>query len=238
MQPVLRTILQQTGLYAPIKAQRHSWLVRTVTGRDRRLINDHFASQATRKLNLGSGYHVLDGWLSADIKPTRQDVLRLDATRKYPFGDQTFDYVYSQHMIEHISYQQGQQMLRECFRILKDDGKIRIATPDLLYLISLYQDDKSALQKAYMQWITRTFMEDVPICADTFVINHCVRAWGHTFIYDQKILRLALEAVGFREIVQCAINASEDPTLCNLEHEERAPPGFLKLESVILEATK
>ena len=114
-----------------------------MAGVDRKLIKEHFAKQEIKKLNLGSGYHVLDGWLNADVFPPLKKVLKIDATKKYPFDDQTFDYVFSQHTIEHISYAQGQQMLKECFRILKDGGKIRISTPDLLFLISLYQSEKS-----------------------------------------------------------------------------------------------
>ncbi len=237
MQHVLKTTLKKTGLYAPMKAYPNSWLGRKMAGVDRKLITEHFVKQEIKKLNIGSGHHVIDGWLSGDMEPPRKDVLKLDATKKYPFDDQTFDYIYSQHMIEHVSYQQGQQMLRECFRILKDGGKIRIVTPDLLFVVSLYHNEKSELQKAYMKWLTQ-FIEDAPICEDTFVINHCVRGWGHTFIYDEKVLRLALETAGFREVVKCNLNESEDPTLRNLENEQRAPSGFVRLESLVLEAKK
>jgi predicted SAM-dependent methyltransferase len=33
-------------------------------------------------------------------------------------------------MIEHISFSQGLVMLSECYRVLKEKGKIRISTPD------------------------------------------------------------------------------------------------------------
>ena len=238
MRRILKTILKKTGLDAPVKAYPNSWLGRKMAGVDRKLIKEHFAEQKIKKLNLGSGYHVLDGWLNADVFPPLKKVLKIDATKKYPFDDQTFDYIFSQHMIEHVSYAQGQQMLKECFRILKDGGKIRISTPDLLFLISLYQSEKSEQQKAYIKWSTQRCIEGAPICNDTFVINHFVRAWGHTFIYDEKVLRFALQEAGFKEIVKCNLNESEDPILRNLENEERIPAGFLRLESLVLEAKK
>jgi len=238
MRRILKKTIEKVGLGTPMKAYSNSWLDRKIADVDRKLIKAHFAEQKIKKLNLGSGYHVLDGWLNADVFPPLKEVLKVDATKKYPFDDQTFDYIFSQHMIEHISYAQGQQMLKECFRILKDGGKIRISTPDLLFLISLYQSEKSEQQKAYIKWSTQKCIKDAPICEDTFVINHFVRAWGHTFIYDEKVLRLALQKAGFKEIVTCNLNESEDPILCNLENEERMPVGFLRLESLVIEAKK
>jgi predicted SAM-dependent methyltransferase len=61
----------------------------------------------------------------------------LDATTPFPFDCGTFDYIYCEHMIEHISWQKGQTMLRECHRVLKPRGVMRIATPaDILFVPS------------------------------------------------------------------------------------------------------
>ena len=64
----------------------------------------------------------------------------IDITKKFPFVSSTFDYVFSEHMIEHIKYQDGLKMLNESFRVLKPSGKIRISTPDLQFLLDLYLD--------------------------------------------------------------------------------------------------
>ena len=141
-------------------------------------------------------------------------------------------------MIEHVSYAQGQHMLKECFRVLKDGGKIRISTPNLSFLILLYQNEKTELQKEYIGWATETFIGSAPYCEDTFVINNFVRDWGHTFIYDEKILRFSLEKAGFKEITKFELNESEDEILRNLENERRLPEGFLSLESFTLEGIK
>jgi predicted SAM-dependent methyltransferase len=141
-------------------------------------------------------------------------------------------------MIEHIDYKTGVQMLAECYRVLRPGGKIRIATPDLAFLIELYRQNKTARQKAYIQWVTDWFIKDAPGYEDTFVINNFVRAWGHTFIYDEKVLRDAMDRVGFTEIRRCALRESSDPELRGLEHERRLPKGFLRLETLVLEGTK
>jgi predicted SAM-dependent methyltransferase len=219
------------GLYRTFRRLR-----RKIAGVDKKLVKRYLGQQKIRKLHIGSGGHIIDGWLSSDLFPASRHVLHMDATKTYPFDDETFDYVFSEHMIEHVSYEKGQHMLKECFRVLKDGGKIRISTPDLSFLISLCQSEKSELQKAYIRYQVET--EGLPYCEDTFVINNFVRDWGHTFIYDEKVLRVSLEKAGFKEITKCDLMESEDEMLRNLENEKRSPAGFLRLESLTLEGTK
>jgi predicted SAM-dependent methyltransferase len=141
-------------------------------------------------------------------------------------------------MIEHISYPQGLFMMSECYRILKAEGKIRISTPNLEFLIDLYKADKPDLQKDYIKWATDRFIHYAPSANDTFVINNFVRDWGHQFIYDEKTLHSAMETVGFTNIIRVELNKSEVETLRDLEHENRMPESFLRLETFTLEGTK
>jgi predicted SAM-dependent methyltransferase len=213
-------------------------LRRKIAGVDKNIIKQYLGQKKIRKLHLGCGSNIIDGWLNSDISPKSNHVVSVDITKTFPFYDEIFDYVFSEHVIEHVSYVQGQQMLKECFCVLKDSGKIRISTPDLSFLISLYQSEKSELQKKYMRWATETFIDSAPYCEDTFVVNNFVRDWGHIFIYDEKVLRFSLEKAGFKEITKCDLNESEDEILRNLENEKRLPEGFLRLESFTLEGTK
>src|SRR5260221_172664 len=90
------------------------------------------------KLQLGAGSNVLDGWFNTDMLPVPPTIFFLDCTKRFPFADATFHYVFSEHHLEHLSYREGLSMLRECCRVLRPDGKIRIATPDLEVLLGLY----------------------------------------------------------------------------------------------------
>jgi predicted SAM-dependent methyltransferase len=209
-----------------------------VTSIDRAIIQSYFAERNIRKLHIGCGESILDGWLNSDLFQHSSSILHLDATDVFPFANDTFDYIYSEHMIEHISYSHGLAMLRECNRVLKNNGTIRISTPNLQFLIDLYRNNKSELQMEYIKWATDTYIETAPYYDDTFVINNFVRCWRHAFIYDEKTLRSSLEKAGFAKIIRCDLNESEHETLRNLENEERLPKGFLKLESVTLEGTK
>ena len=102
---------------------------------DRQLVKKYLSQNDIRKLHIGCGNNILDGWLNSDYYPHSAAILHLDATQRFPLGNDEFDYIFSEHMIEHVSYLQGLQMLIDCFRILRTNGKVRISTPDLSFLI-------------------------------------------------------------------------------------------------------
>jgi predicted SAM-dependent methyltransferase len=183
----------------------------------RRVIKDYLASHAVRKLQIGAGRTSLDGWLSSDIRPAGGHVLFLDATKPFPFAGAVFDYVFSEHMIEHITWSEGLSMLRECRRVLKPGGKVRIATPDLRVFLGLYQNPRDPLNEAYMQWFTALRTSGIPCARASFVVNAAFRNWGHQFLYDGELLTLALQEAGFINIQSCVQGASADEHLRGIE---------------------
>src|SRR5215469_1479512 len=81
------------------------------------------------KLHIGCGDHPIEGWINTDLNPCMMGVGPMDATKTFPFVDNFFTHIFSEHMIEHITKEEGEFMLRECFRVLKPGGKIRISCP-------------------------------------------------------------------------------------------------------------
>jgi predicted SAM-dependent methyltransferase len=205
---------------------------------DRQVLNTYLDRHEIRKLQIGSGFNILDGWLNSDYQPIPTDLFRLDATKTFPIGDNEFDYIFSEHIIEHIEYAEGLSMLSECFRILRQNGTIRVSTPNLPFLLDLYRQDKSPQQIAYIKWATDNFIPGTDYYDDVFVINNYVRDWGHRFIYDEKTLRASLEKAGFTNITRCNLNQSQEEAFRNLENEARLPAGFLQMESLTLEGKR
>jgi predicted SAM-dependent methyltransferase len=142
-------------------------------------------------------------------------------------------------MIEHLSYDSGRVMLSECFRVIKPGGRIRVATPDLNFLVQLYLKD-DAVARQYIAWVGQQFLDgQAPHCAAS-VINNFVRAWGHTFIYDFDTLRASMEAAGFQEVTAQRVNISPDPHLTNLENKrvKPVPSALYELETFVLEGVR
>ena len=199
---------------------------------------EYCSTHAIRKLHIGCGRNILADWLNSDLLPSGEGVVPLDATQPFPFESRSFDYIFSEHMIEHISYSQGSGMLIECFRILKEGGKIRISTPDLKFLIDLYTDNESDLKRRYIEWATDKFIPDCPYYHAIFVINNFMRNFQHVFIYDMDTLRRSMAAAGFSRIAGYPLHESDDPVFRHIEHEGRMPPGFLRLETISVEGVK
>ena len=199
------------------------------------------------KLHLGCGRNILRGWINTDsnCKADARGCTHLDVTKKFPYDDNSVGYIFSEHLIEHLSLRDGRFMLEECFRVLESGGKIRTSTPDLKFFIELYNENKTDLQKRYIDYTINHPAYDVSTEVDTYIINNFVRAWGHTFIYDEKSLKSLLESVGFTDVKSYLINDSEDEHLKNLENSEDKTnvehgltSEILQMETFTLEATK
>ena len=82
-------------------------------------------------INLGCGACVHPAWRNLDINPYVEGVEPWDANLGIPASSDSVDYVYHSHLLEHLNEEQGELLTRECLRILKPGGILRIALPDL-----------------------------------------------------------------------------------------------------------
>lgn len=198
---------------------------------------DYLKTAEVKKLHLGAGKNIIQGWLNTDLAPA-PGAFSLDLTKKFALPDAAFDYIFSEHVIEHLSFLSGQDMLQECHRVLKPNGKIRITTPNIQFLIDLYQDPKKPIHEKYVDWAVEKWSDWAPYSNPIFAVNNFFRNWGHKFIYDKDCLANSLLTNGFGQIIEHKILESDDVHLKNLENDTRMPFGFLQLESITLEAIK
>ena len=96
------------------------------------------AGRAERLLNFGCGGTFHRDWVNLDASPVSPDVIAHDLRRRFPFADGTFDAVYGSHVLEHLEPETAKCLLRDCLRILKPGGIIRVAVPDLETIARLY----------------------------------------------------------------------------------------------------
>jgi len=203
------------------------------------LIRNYLAGAGEKKLQIGCGKVLLDGWLNSDIRQDIPGVCYLDATNSFPIPDSTFDYVFSEHIIEHLPYDGGASMLRESFRILKPGGKVRIATPDLKKILALYSGQPTAEQERYIHWSVDKHLGNIGIYAPQFVINNFFDSWGHRFIFDVPTLSALLKSIGFTEVTERSPGQSDEAALRNIEsHGREIGEEMNRMETMILEARK
>jgi SAM-dependent methyltransferase len=89
-------------------------------------------------INLGCGTTVHPAWINLDVVPSQPGVRHFDIRDPLPFASDTVDAVYHSHLIEHLSGREATALVKETWRVLKPDGVVRIATPDLEAIGRLY----------------------------------------------------------------------------------------------------
>jgi len=202
------------------------------------MISDYVSSHPIRKLQIAAGGNNLEGWLNTDIKPTTGQAY-LDATKTFPLADRSFRYIFGEQVIEHLTYQDGLAMLRECYRVLEPGGKLRIETPNLMKFIALFDAEKSEdlrhYEDAKIKWHSWTPI----ITPECLILNLQLISWGHQFVYDPLTLRASLARAGFQQIKEQAPGASDDPQLrgVGLRHRRTIAP-ISDYETMAVEATR
>ena len=192
------------------------------------------------KLQIGSGFNLLSGWLNTTLYPYAPGTVFLDASEPFPILTGAFDYVFSEHVIEHLEFEEAASMLRQSARILKSGGRIRIATPDLAQIIAVYTQPSAEAQRDYIRWIMDNFRPQVKEYNPAQVINQSFHGWRHKFIYDEPTLVKALEAAGFDSVRRVEPGESEDENLRGIEQhgEYVGSDEAMRYETMVLEAVK
>jgi predicted SAM-dependent methyltransferase len=198
----------------------------------RRAVAEYLSATAAPRLQLGSGPNRLPGWLNSDL--VSGDIY-VDVSRRLPLPSSAFAYVFCEHLIEHISEAAGVRLINEIHRVLSPGGVVRITTPDLRKIISLYEDRNDAISLAdYASFLDSiTGKEHERPCQ---VFNDFMRLWGHRYIYDQDDLGAKLEAAGFTAIERRAPGKSDHELLRRLE--QHGPPWENDVEAMCIEATR
>ncbi|MDO1448840.1 methyltransferase domain-containing protein [Rhodocytophaga aerolata] len=202
------------------------------------IIEAYFANNTIKKLQIGSYKNIYDGWLNVDINPPSDSVAFLDATQPFPFPDASFDYIFTEHMIEHITLSEAENMLCECYRILKKGGKIRISTPNMDEIVDLKEPVK-VVQQEYISYSLKNYVGVEYTDNPAWVVNNMFYNFGHKFIHNLHTLSFLLNKANFKQIHQYQPGESDDPIFKNIErHGLYISEKFNQLESLVVEAVK
>ena len=128
-----------------------------------------------KKLHLGCGKIYFDGWINIDSDSDEAD-LKHDLRNPLPYENNSVDFIYNEHFIEHLTVKEGLRFLSECFRVLKKGGVLRIAGPSLDYIMFHYfffRRWQSWYKKYGCEWI-KTKAEMINNSFEGGVINICI----------------------------------------------------------------
>jgi predicted SAM-dependent methyltransferase len=89
-------------------------------------------------LNVGCGNKFHKAWVNVDMSSNSPHVKSYNLLNGIPFPDDQFDVVYHSQVLEHFSKEKAPSFARECFRVLKPGGIMRVVVPDLENIVREY----------------------------------------------------------------------------------------------------
>jgi predicted SAM-dependent methyltransferase len=188
------------------------------------------------KLHLACGKNILNGWNNYDFEPIN-GAKKIDLLKPLPFIENSIEYIYFEHALEHFDEVDGFVLLEQFFKILKPSGVVRIVTPNLDTYIDRYMNWNSEENYARMQqfndqtqFLNYAFFGESINNNIKFLNNMISTEIGHKFLYSKSNLCFKLEKIGFN-IKICSYNFSEHNVLNKIETR----PDY---KDLIIEATK
>jgi predicted SAM-dependent methyltransferase len=89
-------------------------------------------------LNLGCGNKFHKDWVNLDMISKSQYVKSHNLFKGLPFPVNQFYVIYHSQLLEHFPKEKAPNFIRECFRVLKPGGIIRVVVPDLENIVNEY----------------------------------------------------------------------------------------------------
>jgi len=196
---------------------------------------------SSQMINIGAGLSGAPGWYNVDNSPTillsriplarrllrlpewPSDVHRLDARKGLPFADQSVSYIYSSHTFEHFQWSESLTVAKECFRVLKPGGTLRIVVPDLGLMVRHYLQSGAPLA-------SHEFLQRLSLSHGIQDLLH--PGANHSQMFDQKSLQHLFREAGFSSPEVKTFMDSRIPDISNIELEVR------KNESLYVESQR
>jgi predicted SAM-dependent methyltransferase len=137
------------------------------------------------KLNIGAGGDIKEGWRNMDIMFAPPDYI--DITKPLPFEDNSVDFIYTSHTVEHTTTPDAVRFFAEALRVLKPEGTLRVAVPSVDKIYDLADG-------AYLKWHGQSGFGDGSKrgAVRSILLDH-----GHLSAWNHSILEACLFAAGF-----------------------------------------
>lgn len=164
--------------------------------------------QFPRLLNLGCGPVTYEGWVNADEYAFKRSLReksfqpdwRLDITSPWKCKNDYWDGIFTQHVLEHVTYSEVVFVLEECFRTLKPGCWIRISVPDIRRYVDFYEGRN-----------TDSFFAQFPYKA--LAISFLTQMHFHKSAWDGTLMTTLLTEIGFQNAREVSFGEGTDRRL-------------------------
>ena len=152
----------------------------------------HSGNGAQLHLHIGCGPCYLPGFVNIDAVPVHKLDLWLDARVGLPQRTASVDSIYCTHVLEHLYHDELLKVLRECYRVLKPGGGVRLIVPNLNSAIRAYVESRP-------EWFGGEFPHHFDSLGGRFS-NYMFCDGQHRTAFDFGYMREVLIQAGFPEV--------------------------------------
>lgn len=154
-------------------------------------------------VQIGSGPHPIDGFVNLDLG-FKSDIT-WDIREGLPFDDNSVDFIFSEHTLEHIDYPVSvKRHFKDLFRVLETGGKSVIGVPDGGRVArAYYEKNTKYLEELKLRWYKNRSSPD-SFNTDIDILNYVFRDQDddptytqHFWAYDEDKLFSLFGEAGF-----------------------------------------
>lgn len=91
-------------------------------------------------------------WTNINFVSTGEEVIAHNLKQGIPLPNESFDVVYHSHVLEHFPKSEAELFVKECYRVLRPQGILRIAVPDLEEIATLYLHSLEKASNGFEEW--------------------------------------------------------------------------------------
>jgi predicted SAM-dependent methyltransferase len=188
------------------------------------------SAQEPVKVNVGAGNVRVDGWINTDVAVRS---LYLDLTKPWPVSAGSIDRIYGDNVIEHFPLPVCRSVLRYCWDVLREGGRIRLATPDVERTARAYLENPQLTAAHLDRHRRHGFPAEYAV--DMLRITYAYHGHHLGYCFDYAALSAELSAAGFVDVRRYEAGQSDDPLFRGLERRDEPTEAATEL---IVEARK
>ena len=221
-------------------------------------------AEQARKLHLGCGLNTPEGWINLDGSwnawvakhptvhrvletlhvlpaslldvPWSHNVLIHDVRKPLPFLGSSLSAIYASHLLEHLYLEEAKRLLKECLRVLRPGGVLRMVVPDLRAIVLEYMGEKpsgdpsdgmGAINRADRLNRKLGLWGSQPPSGNIFYrIYTALKGFhSHKWMYDDASLITYFEQAGFMDVEEMQLHRSRIRGIEKLEQAKRVSNG-------------
>ncbi|MEQ8538037.1 MAG: methyltransferase domain-containing protein [Coleofasciculus sp. D1-CHI-01] len=200
-----------------------------------------FSATESRFTQFGCGLCAPERWLNFDMSPLMRlqkipvigklvpsglfgrypkNVHYGDIVKGLPVADESVEFLYCSHVLEHMSLEEVRCALANCYKHLQPGGIFRLVVPDLEIMAKAYissNNPEAAHEFMRITWLGKEYRKK-----DMFsFLKECLTGNIHLWMFDYNSLCLELKSAGFKNIRRARFGDSNIDVFCDVEDPKR-----------------